>query len=135
MLDNLIFDNAIYCVIMKLERKVTIMNEEKRKALDSVFGQIEKQFGQGAVMRLGEKAEVNIEAIPTGSLALDIALGIGYTSQQSFTLAFKQMFGCTPNKYRSTYVVFERLECCYTSSKPNGSATIRLSQAYGRMAA
>lgn len=66
---------------------------------------------------------------------VDIALGIGYTSQQSFTLAFKQMFGCTPNKYRSTYVVFERLECCYTSSKPNGSATIRLSQAYGRMAA
>lgn len=53
------------------------MNEEKKKALDSVFGQIEKQFGQGAVMRLGEKAEANIEAVPTGSLALDIALGIG----------------------------------------------------------
>lgn len=53
------------------------MNEEKRKALDSVFGNIEKQFGQGAVMRLGEKAEINIDAVPTGSLALDIALGIG----------------------------------------------------------
>ncbi|MEE1049845.1 MAG: ATPase domain-containing protein, partial [Clostridia bacterium] len=53
------------------------MNEEKRKALDSVFGQIEKQFGQGAVMRLGDKNDVTIDAIPTGALALDLALGIG----------------------------------------------------------
>lgn len=53
------------------------MNEEKQKALDNVFGQIEKQFGAGAVMRLGEKAHVTVEAIPTGSLALDIALGVG----------------------------------------------------------
>lgn len=60
-----------------MERLDEFMNEEKRKALDSVFGQIEKQFGQGAVMRLGEKTDVKIGAIPTGSLALDIALGIG----------------------------------------------------------
>lgn len=53
------------------------MNEEKRKALESVFGNIEKQFGQGAVMRLGEKTAVEIEAIPTGCMSLDIALGIG----------------------------------------------------------
>jgi len=53
------------------------MNDEKRKALESVFGQIEKQYGQGAVMRLGDKAETKIDAIPTGSMALDIALGIG----------------------------------------------------------
>ena len=53
------------------------MDEAKRKALDSVFGQIEKQFGQGAVMRLGDKPNVKVEAIPTGSLSLDIALGIG----------------------------------------------------------
>ena len=53
------------------------MNEEKKKALESVFGQIEKQFGTGAVMRLGEKPTVKIDAIPTGSIALDIALGIG----------------------------------------------------------
>lgn len=53
------------------------MDEQKRKALDNVFGQIEKQFGAGAVMRLGEKAITNVEAIPTGSLALDMALGIG----------------------------------------------------------
>ncbi len=53
------------------------MQEEKRKALESVFGNIEKQFGSGAVMRLGEKPQMNVEAIPTGILALDIALGIG----------------------------------------------------------
>ena len=53
------------------------MNEEKKKALDSVFGQIEKQFGKGSVMRLGEKADTQIDAVPTGALALDIALGIG----------------------------------------------------------
>ncbi len=53
------------------------MDEQKKKALESVFGNIEKQYGSGAVMRLGEKPVVNVEAIPTGSLALDMALGIG----------------------------------------------------------
>ncbi len=53
------------------------MNEEKKKALESVFGQIEKQYGKGSVMRLGEKTDIEIDAVPTGSLALDIALGIG----------------------------------------------------------
>ncbi len=53
------------------------MNDEKRKALESVFGQIEKQYGAGADMRLGEKTHVDVEAIPTGALSLDIALGIG----------------------------------------------------------
>src|SRR5580704_13701965 len=41
------------------------------------MGQIEKQFGKGAVMRMGENLSMGIEAIPTGALALDIALGIG----------------------------------------------------------
>jgi len=53
------------------------MDEAKKKALDTVFGQIEKQFGAGAVMRLGDKPNVKVEAIPTGALSLDIALGIG----------------------------------------------------------
>ncbi len=53
------------------------MQSEKQKALESVFSQIEKQYGAGSVMRLGDKAAVEIDAIPTGSLALDIALGIG----------------------------------------------------------
>lgn len=53
------------------------MNEEKKKALDLALSHIEKQYGFGAVMRLGEKPDANVEAIPTGALSLDIALGIG----------------------------------------------------------
>ena len=52
-------------------------NLEKKKALDAALGQIEKQFGKGSVMKLGEYQAMNIEAIPTGALSLDIALGIG----------------------------------------------------------
>ena len=52
-------------------------NDEKRKALDAAMGQIEKQFGKGSVMKLGEYKAMEVEAIPTGSLTLDVALGIG----------------------------------------------------------
>ena len=52
-------------------------NSEKRKALEAAIGQIEKQFGKGSVMKLGENAHLNVEAIPTWALSLDIALGIG----------------------------------------------------------
>lgn len=50
---------------------------EKQKALQTAIAQIEKQFGQGAVMKLGQTSTLNVESIPTGSLGLDIALGIG----------------------------------------------------------
>ncbi len=50
---------------------------EREKALDMALGQIEKQFGKGAIMRMGEKAKVKMPAIPSGALSLDIALGIG----------------------------------------------------------
>ena len=50
---------------------------DKKKALDTALAQIEKDFGKGAVMRLGENAHVVVESIPTGSLSLDFALGIG----------------------------------------------------------
>ncbi len=50
---------------------------ERQQALDMALGQIEKQFGKGAIMRLGEHGNVGVEAIPTGALALDLALGIG----------------------------------------------------------
>lgn len=50
---------------------------DKEKALQTALSQIEKQFGKGAVMKLGQAASLNVEAIPTGSLGLDIALGIG----------------------------------------------------------
>ena len=56
---------------------MSTQNDEKRKALEIAMGQIEKQFGKGSVMKLGEFKAMNVEAIPTGALALDIALGIG----------------------------------------------------------
>ena len=52
-------------------------NPKKKKALEMALGQIEKQFGKGAVMKLGDFTAMNVEAIPTGALSLDIALGIG----------------------------------------------------------
>ncbi len=51
--------------------------DDKKKALETAIGQIEKQFGKGAVMRLGENKAMNVGFIPTGSLTLDLALGIG----------------------------------------------------------
>ena len=53
------------------------MDDNKRKALASALGQIEKQFGKGAVMRLGDRTDDCIETVSTGSLGLDIALGVG----------------------------------------------------------
>ena len=50
---------------------------DKRDALEAALGQIEKQFGKGAVMRLGENSSIGVEAVSTGSLSLDIALGLG----------------------------------------------------------
>ena len=52
-------------------------NIEKRKALEVALGQIEKQFGKGSVMKLGDYTAMSVEAIPTGALSLDVALGIG----------------------------------------------------------
>ncbi len=56
---------------------VETMETDKQKALTAALGQIERAFGKGSVMRMGEKQAVEIEAISTGSLGLDIALGIG----------------------------------------------------------
>jgi recombination protein RecA len=50
---------------------------DRQKALEMALGQLEKQYGKGAVMKMGQKATMEIEAIPTGALALDLALGIG----------------------------------------------------------
>jgi recombination protein RecA len=52
-------------------------NNDRAKALDTALAQIERQFGKGAVMRMGERGTVLVEVIPTGSISLDIALGIG----------------------------------------------------------
>ena len=61
-----------------VQKKVTDIKEvDKTKSLDNALGQIERQFGSGTVMRMGEKRHEKIPAIPTGSLGLDLALGIG----------------------------------------------------------
>ena len=52
-------------------------NSDREKALDTALAQIERQFGKGSVMKLGQEERVPVEVIPTGSVALDIALGIG----------------------------------------------------------
>ncbi|MBR5501898.1 MAG: DNA recombination/repair protein RecA, partial [Oscillospiraceae bacterium] len=50
---------------------------DKQKALETAIAQIEKQYGKGSIMKLGENATLNVEAISSGSLSLDVALGIG----------------------------------------------------------
>lgn len=59
------------------KKKTDTKGSDKQKAIETALANIEKQFGKGAVMRLGQNAAMNVEAIPTGSLSLDIALGIG----------------------------------------------------------
>ncbi len=60
---------------MKINNKP--IEKDKDRVLDSVLADIEKQFGKGSIMRLGDSSHLNIEVTPTGSLALDIALGVG----------------------------------------------------------
>lgn len=55
----------------------TNMVSDKKKAIEMAISQIERQFGKGAVMKLGETSRMNVEVIPTGALSLDIALGVG----------------------------------------------------------
>ena len=61
----------------KESASVPASSEEKKKALATALAQIEKDFGKGTIMKLGENSHMNVEAIPTGSLTLDLALGIG----------------------------------------------------------
>lgn len=64
----------------EIKRKTLQMpasNDEKKKALEAAIAQIEKAYGAGAVMRLGQTKSLDVEAIPTGSMTLDMALGIG----------------------------------------------------------
>ena len=52
-------------------------NQQKDKTLDLAIGQIEKEFGKGAIMRMGDDTKVKVGAISTGSISLDAAIGIG----------------------------------------------------------
>ncbi|MCC6729163.1 MAG: recombinase RecA [Chthonomonadales bacterium] len=60
-----------------LPRPREVLHMDKLKALDMALSSIEKQFGKGAIMRLGQATRLSVDAIPTGSIALDLALGIG----------------------------------------------------------
>jgi len=69
-------------MIMKddVDKKETALNENdspKKKAIEMAVAQIEKQFGKGSIMKLGEQKKVDIDVIPTGAMSLDIALGVG----------------------------------------------------------
>ena len=59
------------------DKKKSTVEDSKKKALELALQQIEKNYGKGAVMRLGQNSAMNVECIPTGSLMLDAALGIG----------------------------------------------------------
>ena len=63
--------------IVKSGKNQEIENKQKNKALEAAISQIDENFGKGSVMKLGQKAAINVEAISTGSLSLDLALGIG----------------------------------------------------------
>ena len=63
--------------IVKPNKNQEIENKEKNKALEAAISQIDENFGKGSVMKLGQKAALNVESISTGSLSLDLALGIG----------------------------------------------------------
>jgi recombination protein RecA len=60
-----------------MEKEKKEINKEKLKALEITLGKIEKDFGRGTIMKLGDNAIENIQTIPSGSIGLDAALGIG----------------------------------------------------------
>jgi recombination protein RecA len=63
--------------LSSLFRRESMAEDGRQKALDQAVAQIKRRFGEGALMRLGEATHLQIEVVPTGSLALDIALGVG----------------------------------------------------------
>ncbi len=71
------------CEVLKMEEtknvqaEKRVVNEEKKRALNSVFEVIEKQYGKGSIMKLGDTTAVDVDVIPTGSMTLDMALGVG----------------------------------------------------------
>ena len=89
------------------------MATDKEKALSTALQQIEKQFGKGAVMKLGENVKMNVEHIPTGSLSLDAALGIGGIPRGRIV----EMYG--PESSGKTTVA---LHCVAETQKRGGTA-------------
>ncbi|MFH1878046.1 MAG: recombinase RecA [Candidatus Omnitrophota bacterium] len=69
-------ENASEKISEKIEKKEDVKDSAKKKALDSALSKIEKDFGEGAIMKMGDNFKVQVATIPTGSLGLDMALGI-----------------------------------------------------------
>ena len=72
--------------VKEKETEITSSADERSKALKLAIEKIEKDFGKGSIMKLGDKVSVNVEAIPTGALALDVALGIGKSDRSHVVL-------------------------------------------------
>lgn len=68
--------SSYYSIIILIKREVSLL-ADRRAALEAALRNIEKQFGKGSIMKLGESTHMQVETIPSGSLALDIALGVG----------------------------------------------------------
>ena len=83
---------------------------EREKALDMALGQIQKQFGDGAVMKMGEKTTMAIESIPTGALALDLALGIGGLLTDACRLAQLAVLDDLPESERLARLLNDAVE-------------------------
>ncbi|MEW6170511.1 MAG: recombinase RecA [Candidatus Omnitrophota bacterium] len=64
-------------MVQKVEKKPESISTERQKALELALAQIEKQFGKGSIMKLGAQTKLDVAAIPTGALTLDMALGVG----------------------------------------------------------
>ena len=62
---------------LKVVNNIKDQDKEKKKALDAAISQIDQNFGKGSVMKLGQNQVLDIESVSTGSLSLDLALGIG----------------------------------------------------------
>ena len=58
-------------------RRIIVLADDRKAALDAALKKIEKNYGKGSIMKLGEKIDQQISTIPSGSLALDVALGVG----------------------------------------------------------
>ena len=82
------------------------MNNTKKdsdKALESVIAELEKQFGKGAVMKLGDNSHVKVEVVSSGSLSLDIALGAGgYPKGRIIEIFGPESCNCRSSKTRRT---------------------------------
>ena len=64
--------------------------DDKKRAIDTAMAQIERMYGKGSIIRFGDKAELNVDYIPTGSLSLDVALGIGGLPKGRMSLGLLQ---------------------------------------------